>query len=65
MKNKKGVIGSGIFFAILIGIVLLLGLNFIGGKLLAGKVIDITKSVPIWFWVILIIILFIILGRKK
>lgn len=65
MKNKKGVIGAGIFYAIIIGLALLSITYLTGGALIGNKLTDIINSVPGWFWIILIIFLFIILMRKK
>jgi len=61
LKNKKGVIQIAVIL-IIIGIVALIGLTT--GIFGAIKIGDIIKSIPTWFWFVLIGILFLILIPK-
>lgn len=60
--NKKGV---GLVTAILIGIVVLLVFMFSLGGISSIILKNTIKNIPTWFWVVLVIFILIVLGRKK
>lgn len=66
LKNKKGQVQ----LLLIVGIIMLIIFFIVGGASIAGLfgITNLLKSIPAWFWIGLVIILFLILitgGKRK